>query len=172
MIRGLAIGAIAILLLLALFTLFQTPVRPMPVVSFSEFINELDKGRVRHVTMQDSKIVITFTDNAIATTSTPNYPTLVQRLLEKNVEIVAGPPDQPPWQITLLISWLPFIVWMGVIIWFTKSVTGPLTAPDGRRIAELMSESTSQSKQLNEKIERMMSDYEQRLTTLEKKQQP
>src|SRR5262247_3465515 len=97
MIRGVAIGAFVILLLLALFTLFQNPVRPIPVVSFSQFISELDKGRVRGVMMQDSNIVITFADNKTATTSTPNYPTLVQRLLDKDVEITAGPPDQAPW---------------------------------------------------------------------------
>jgi len=168
MLRGIAIGAIVILLLLALFTLFQNPERPTNFVSFSQFISDLDNGRIRRVMMHESNIVITFADNRTATTSTPNYPALVQRLLEKNVEIIARPPDQLPWQVSLLVSWLPFLFWVGVMIWVGRA----LTAPDGRRIAEIMSESTSQSKQLNEKIERMMSDYEQRLTTLEKKQQP
>jgi cell division protease FtsH len=168
MMRGFAIGVIVILFLLALFTLFQNPERPTTAVSFSQFISELDKGRVRRVMMQDAHIVITFADNMTATTSAPNYPALVQRLLEKNVEIMVRPPEQTPWQISLLVSWLPFLLWVGVMFWIGRA----LTAPDGRRIAEIMSESTSQSKQLNERIERMMSDYDQRLSALEKKQQP
>ena len=44
------------------------------------------------------------------------YPDLVKVLQEKSVQIEAKPPDDGPWYITFLLSWGPFILFLG--LWF------------------------------------------------------
>jgi len=62
--RNMALWVIVVLLLLALFTLFQnpTPRTSGQEISFSQFLNEVDQGRVRDVLIQGSEIHGTFTD--------------------------------------------------------------------------------------------------------------
>src|ERR1700754_1743946 len=91
--RNFALWVIIVLLLLALFTLFQNPAPRTngQDISFSQFINEVDGGRVREVTIQGPHINGAFTDGRRFQTYAPNDPTLAPRLLGKRVTIVALP---------------------------------------------------------------------------------
>src|SRR3984957_20150414 len=62
--RNFALWVIIVLLLLALFTLFQNPGQRTTSqdVSFSQLLNEVDQGRVRDVLIQGPEIHGTFTD--------------------------------------------------------------------------------------------------------------
>jgi cell division protease FtsH len=121
-------GALVIvLLLLALFTLFQNPGRraQSQEISFSQLLTEVDQGRVRDVLIQGPEIYGTFTDGGGFQTYAPGEPTLVQRLYAKGVSISArSPTDTMPWLVALIIAWLPFVVTLGVwIIIFRWSQT-------------------------------------------------
>ena len=118
-------GAIVVvLLLLALFTLFQKPGHraQSQEISFSQLLSEVDAGRVRDVVIQGPEIYGTFTDGRGFQTYAPSDPMLVQRLHGKGVSITARPPtDNVPWFVALLIAWLPFIlmigVWIVIFLW-------------------------------------------------------
>ena len=62
--RNFALWVIIVLLLLALFTLFQNPGQRATAqdISFSQLLNEVDQGRVRDVVIQGPEIHGTFTD--------------------------------------------------------------------------------------------------------------
>ena len=62
--RNFALWVIIVLLLLALFTLFQNPGQRTTSqdISFSQLLNEVDQGRVRDVLIQGPEIHGTFTD--------------------------------------------------------------------------------------------------------------
>src|SRR5437773_2843608 len=90
--RNFALWVIIVLLLLALFTVFQSPSqRPNAQdISFSDPLNYVDAGKVREVTIKGPEIEGVFTDNGgNFQTYAPNDPTLVQRLYGKNVQIKA-----------------------------------------------------------------------------------
>src|SRR6202521_5535127 len=91
--RNFALWVIIVLLLLALFTLFQNPGQHTTSqdVSFSQLLNEVDQGRVRDVVIQGPEIHGTYTDGRGFNTYAPNDPTLVQRLYGKGVTITARP---------------------------------------------------------------------------------
>jgi cell division protease FtsH len=125
--RNFALWVIIVLLLLALFTLFQNPGQRSVSqdISFSQLLSEVDQGRVRDVVIQGPDIHGTFTDGRSFQTYAPNDPTLVQRLYGKGVSISARPPqDNVPWFVSLLVSWLPFIALIGVWIFLSRQMQG------------------------------------------------
>ena len=76
--RNFALWVIIVLLLLALFTLFQNPGQHTTSqdISFSQLLNEVDQGRVRDVLIQGPEIHGTFTDGRTFQTYAPSDPTL------------------------------------------------------------------------------------------------
>src|SRR5262245_64277116 len=117
--RNFALWVISVLLLLALFTLFQNPGQRMQAqeVSFSQLLNEVDQGRVKEVVIQGPEIHGTFTDGRQFQTYAPNAPSLIQRLYNTGVSITARPQQNDvPWFVSLLISRLPFIALIRVRI--------------------------------------------------------
>ena len=125
--RNFALWVIIVLLLLALFTLFQNPGQRASSqdISFSQLLSEVDQGKVRDVLIQGPDIHGTFTDGRAFQTYAPSDPTLVQRLYGKGVAITARPQgDSVPWFVSLLASWLPFIALIGVWIFLSRQMQG------------------------------------------------
>ncbi|HJY17438.1 MAG TPA: ATP-dependent metallopeptidase FtsH/Yme1/Tma family protein, partial [Xanthobacteraceae bacterium] len=125
--RNFALWVIIVLLLLALFTLFQNPGQHTTAqdISFSQLLNEVDQGRVRDVLIQGPEIHGDFTDGRAFQTYAPSDPTLVKRLYDKGVSITARPlSDNVPWFVSLLISWLPFVALIGVWIFLSRQMQG------------------------------------------------
>jgi cell division protease FtsH len=125
--RNFALWVIIVLLLLALFTLFQNPsTRTASTdISFSEFLDQVDKNNVRDVTIQGPEIHGNFKDRGAFTTYAPKDDTLVDRLYKKGVTISAKPlSENVPWFVSLLMSWLPFIALIGVWIFLSRQMQG------------------------------------------------
>src|SRR6476659_4789138 len=91
--RNFALWVIIVLLLLALFALFQNPGQRTATqdISFSQLLNEVDQGRVRDVVIQGPEIHGTFSDGRSFNTYAPSDPGLVQKLYSKGVSITARP---------------------------------------------------------------------------------
>jgi cell division protease FtsH len=125
--RNFALWVIIVLLLLALFTVFQNPGQRSQStdISFSQLLNDVDQGRVRDVTIQGPEIHGQYTDGRGFNTYAPNDPTLVQRLYGKGVTITARPlQDNLPWFVALLLNWLPFIALILVWVFLSRQMQG------------------------------------------------
>jgi cell division protease FtsH len=125
--RNFALWVIIVLLLLALFTLFQNPGQRTASqdISFSQLLTEVDQNHVRDVVIQGPEIHGTFTNGSSFQTYAPSDPTLVKRLYDGKVSITAKPPgDNVPWFVSLLVSWLPFIALIGVWIFLSRQMQG------------------------------------------------
>jgi cell division protease FtsH len=125
--RNFALWVIIVLLLLALFTLFQNPGQRATAqdISFSQLLSEVDQGHVRDVLIQGPEIHGTFANGTAFQTYAPNDPGLVQKLYNKGVTITARPlTDNVPWFVSLLVSWLPFIALIGVWIFLSRQMQG------------------------------------------------
>src|SRR5216684_3762762 len=134
--RNFALWVIIVLLLLALFTLFQNPGQRASSqdISFSQLLTEVDQNHVRDVVIQGPEIHGTFTNGSSFQTYAPNDPTLVSRLYNGKVSITAKPPgDNVPW---LLVSWLPFIALIGVWIFLSRQMQGGI----GKSRAKMLTE--------------------------------
>jgi cell division protease FtsH len=125
--RNFALWVIIVLLLLALFTLFQNPGQRAASqdISFSQLLTEVDQNRVRDVVIQGPDINGTFTNGSTFHTYAPNDPSLIKRLYDGKVSITAKPPgDNVPWFVSLLVSWLPFIALIGVWVFLSRQMQG------------------------------------------------
>jgi cell division protease FtsH len=105
------------LFMILLFNLFSVPHHePEEEVIFSEFMTKLDKGEVERVIIKASHISAILKDKTRIRTYSVEYPELVQVLRERGVQIEAKPPDESPWYITFLVTWGPFVLFLG--LWF------------------------------------------------------
>ncbi len=125
--RNFALWVIIVLLVLALFSLFQNPSQRSVTndITFSQLLTEVDQGRVRDVVISGHDVTGTFTDGKPFQTYAPNDPSLIQRLYGKGVSITAKPQgDNVPWFVSLLVSWLPFLALIGVWIFLSRQMQG------------------------------------------------
>ena len=124
--RNLALWAIIAVLLIALFNLFQSPQQRGQVreVPYSEFLQEVESGRVNSVTITGDRITGTYTDSATGfQTYSPGDSNLVQRLENRNVTINARPDTEGQNSIFgYLISWLPMLLILAVWIFFMRQM--------------------------------------------------
>src|SRR6476469_6710364 len=105
------------LFMILLFNLFSVPHHePEEDVIFSEFMTKLDKGEVERVIIKASHISAILKDKTRIRTYSVEYPELVQVLRDRGVQIEAKPPDESPWYITFLVTWGPFVLFLG--LWF------------------------------------------------------
>jgi cell division protease FtsH len=126
--RNFALWVIIVLLLLALFTLFQNPGQHSTSsdISYSQMLNEVDQHRVRDVVIQGHEIRGTYNDGRGSfQTYMPDDNELIDRLNKNQVQITARPlTDNVPWFVSLLVSWLPFIALIGVWIFLSRQMQG------------------------------------------------
>jgi cell division protease FtsH len=103
--------------MILLFNLFTVPNQhPEDPVIFSEFMAHLERGDVEKVIIKQNNISAILRDGNRIQTYAVEYPDLVKVLREKSVQIEAKPQDDGPWYITFLLSWGPFILFLG--LWF------------------------------------------------------
>jgi cell division protease FtsH len=143
--RNLALWAIIALLLIALFNLFQGAAPPAPnnEITFSELLNQVERGQVREVQIRGEKITGRTTDGRSFQTYAPNDPSLVERLYNKGVQISAAPADEglPP-LLGILLSWFPFLLLIAVWVFFMRQMQsgGGKAMGFGKSKAKLLTE--------------------------------
>jgi len=93
-------------------------------VSYSEFLQEVKSGAVAEVTIRDELIKGTRTDGTYFETFNPNDPGLVGDLLGQGVTIRAVPPERPGLLSQIIVAWLPFLILIGVWVWFMRRSMG------------------------------------------------
>jgi cell division protease FtsH len=124
--RNLALWAIIGVLLIALFNLFQSPQQRGSTrdVAYSEFLQELDNGRIKSVTISGDRITGNYVDSTTGfQTYSPGDATLVARLEGRGVTINARPESDGSNSIFgYLLSWLPMILILGVWIFFMRQM--------------------------------------------------
>jgi cell division protease FtsH len=115
-----------------------------PEVIFSDFLNDVDKGRVTEVTIQGSQISGDLTTGEHFKTYSPSDPDLVKVLREKGVKIAAKPADGDPWWMVLIVQWFPMLLLVGVWIFFMRQmqIGGGKAMSFGKSRAKLLTENT------------------------------
>lgn len=143
--RNLALWVIIALLVFALFNLFQgSPQRsPQNELAFTQFLNHVEAGEVRSVVIQGQKISGDLRTGENFSTYAPDDPTLVTRLREQGVSISARPSDEnSPTLWGILISWFPFLLLIGVWVFFMRQMQsgGGKAMGFGKSKAKLLTE--------------------------------
>jgi len=126
--KNLAMWGIIVLLSVGLFNMFQNPNQmseSKSEVAFSEFLSEVDQGRVIKVEIQGNNITGLLSDGSSFKTYSPSYPNLVEQLSNKGVSIVASPlDDKMPSLLGILLSWFPMLLLIAVWVFFMRQMQG------------------------------------------------
>ena len=127
-VKNLVMWIIIVLLSVGLFNMFQDPSKinsEKNSLAFSNFLNEVDAGRVVEVQIQGNNISGVLADGKNFKTYSPNYPELVDKLSSKGVSIIASPQeDKMPSLLGILLSWFPMLLLIGVWIFFMRQMQG------------------------------------------------
>jgi len=126
--KNLAMWAIIVFLSVGLYNMFENPDRSnlkINNIAFSEFMSEVDSGRIVKVEIQGNNIKGLMSDGSNFSTYSPNYPNLVEKLSEKEISIVATPIEaKMPSLLGILLSWFPMLLLIGVWVFFMRQMQG------------------------------------------------
>jgi len=144
--RNLVMWAIIVFLTIGLYNMFKHPqnVQQKNNISFSEFLEEVDNGRVVQVDIQGNNISGILSNGKNFDTYAPNDPNLVKKLTDRGVGITATPiDDKMPSLLGVLLSWFPMLLLVGVWIFFMRQMQGGKGGAMGfgRSKAKLMKDS-------------------------------
>ena len=125
MAKNIVLWVIIAVVLMTVFNSFTAPKTSAPPISYSKFLEQVDRKNVASVTIyKDGRIDGVMTSGSRFATESPSDPGLVGDLLKAGVEIRAKPPEQPSilWQI--LINWFPLFILIGLWIFFMRQMQG------------------------------------------------
>ena len=123
--KNLALWVVIGLLLIALFNLFQgsTSRGPQSDMGYSDFLQQVEQGKVANVTIQGPNINGHLTDGRAFATYAPSDPALVGKLIDRGVTVSAAPADDNMHPLlNILISWFPMLLLIGVWIFFMRQM--------------------------------------------------
>ena len=137
--------AIIVLAMVMLFNMFQQPQGITQRVPYSDFLSQVDNGQLMSVTIQGNTLIGRTSDGKTVQSYAPQDIGLVNRLIEKKVEIKAEPPEEQPWYMTLLVSWFPMLLLVGVWIFFMRQMQsgGGKAMSFGRSRARLLNQDST-----------------------------
>ena len=109
-------------MMILLFQVFKKETKQTGQLSYSEFLNMVEQGEVSQVTIQGDKIFGNSNQGRIFRTFAPKDLELIKILRNKEIEITAKPDDTSPWYMTILLSWFPMLLLIGVWIFFMRQM--------------------------------------------------
>ena len=117
--RNIIVWLVIALLMMAVFNQFGDRRAAQSQVEYSQFIDEVKAGRVAKVTIEGQVIRGMRTDQTPFTTYAPSDPWMVSDLLKSGVKVEAKPQEEPSFLVSLLVSWFPMLLLIGVWVYFT-----------------------------------------------------
>ncbi len=130
-------------MMILVFNLFNKTQTTQEKTNYTEFIAALDAGKVSTVTLRGNEIIGKYTTGKEFKTYKPEDPSLTQKLLDKKIPVTAEPAeDKVPW-FSMLLSWFPLILLVGVWIFFMRQMQsgGGKAMAFGKSRAKLLTES-------------------------------
>jgi cell division protease FtsH len=144
MFKNLFLWLIIAIILIAVFSNFG-PRRPTAdQLTYSAFLQSVDKGKISSAVISDRTITATTKDGREVTTYIPMEDQfLLGELIKKGVNVKGKAPEQQGLLMRIFISWFPMILLIGIWIFFMRQMQGggrggPMSF--GRSRARLLSE--------------------------------
>jgi len=140
--KNLALWLVISLVMILLFNMMTQRDQTMQPISYTAFLEAVDNGQVREVTVQGPNLEGRFEDGKPFKTYIPDDPTLIKELRDKGVTIQAQPEEDRSFWFTLLVSWGPILLLIAVWIFFMRQMQsgGGKAMSFGKSRAKLLSD--------------------------------
>ena len=149
-VKNLILLATISLVLVALFNMFNQPPQKQNELAYSQFLAKVKEDEVSAVKIKGDKITGKLVNGERFMTHAPDDPDLVKKLNSRDIRIEAEPQEESPWYMTLLVSWFPILLLIGVWIFFMRQMQmgggggGGKAMSFGKSRAKLVSEESTQ----------------------------
>jgi cell division protease FtsH len=124
LIKNMAIWLVIALVLMTVFNQFSVRQPAQVPMEYSQFIAELNQGRIAKVVIDGRTLRGTKSDGRQFTTYAPSDPWMITDLLKSGVIIEAKPDEEPSMLMSIFISWFPMLLLIGVWIFFMRQMQG------------------------------------------------
>ena len=118
--KNLVMWVVIVFLTIGLYNMFKNPqgtINTKNNIIFSEFLSEVDEGRVVKVEIKGNNIRGVLSDGTVFNTYSPDDPNLIEKLSNKGVSISALPIEEKmPSILGVLLSWFPMLLLIAVWI--------------------------------------------------------
>jgi len=140
--KNIALWLVISLVFVLLFHLFNEPKATQESIVYSDFLTHVERGQIGEVQVQGENITGKLTTGKTFKTYAPKDDDLIPLLRSKGVRIAAKPVEDSPWYMTILISWFPMILLIGVWIFFMRQMQsgGGKAMAFGKSRAKLMTD--------------------------------
>jgi cell division protease FtsH len=140
--KNLALWLVITLMMIMLYNLFNQQHLAETNISYTEFLNMIEDERVQSVVIQGQELVVNGIDRNRFKVYAPQDNELIGTLRRKGIAITAKPPAESPWYMSILVSWFPMIILIGVWIFFMRQMQsgGGKAMSFGKSRARLLSD--------------------------------
>ncbi|MGD9824307.1 ATP-dependent zinc metalloprotease FtsH [Desulfobacter sp.] len=122
--KNISLWLVIVLMMVMLYNIFNQQQGGQSDIGYSEFLSLVEGGRVHSVVIQGRDLIITDTSGAKFSSYAPDDAQLIDTLRKSKVAIKAKPPAESSWFMSIIVSWLPMIVLIGVWIFFMRQMQG------------------------------------------------
>ncbi|MBK1700355.1 ATP-dependent metalloprotease [Thiococcus pfennigii] len=129
MAKNLILWVVIAIVLMSVFNSFTTTQTDAHKLAYSDFLAQVQQGRVTEVTIQGRKIDAIDDSGRHFTTFSPGDDGLIGDLIDNDVLIRATEPDKPSMLSSILINWFPLLLLVAIWIFFLRQMQG---GPGGR----------------------------------------
>ncbi len=125
-VKNLVLWIVIAVVLLSVFHSFGDRSSSAQTLIYSDFLTQVEQGQIREVTIEGQNITGKTISGTPFTSYSPetNNSALIGDLQQANVSIVGKPPEPPSLLGHMFISWFPFIVLIGLWIFFMRQMQG------------------------------------------------
>ncbi|WP_321495416.1 ATP-dependent zinc metalloprotease FtsH [uncultured Desulfobacter sp.] len=122
--KNISLWLVIVLMMVMLYNIFNQQQGGQSDIGYSEFLSLVEDGRIQSVVIQGRDLIITDTSGAKLNSYAPEDVHLIDILRKSGVAIKAKPPAESSWFMSIIVSWLPMIVLIGVWIFFMRQMQG------------------------------------------------
>lgn len=126
LVKNIILWAVIAVVLMSVFNNFsQQSGSSSSAMSYSQFIQAVKSGRVRSVLINGNTVKgVTDGGSNFTTYTPPNDPGMIGDLLNNGVDVSAAAPKKESLLLSILISWFPMLLLIGVWIFFLRQMQG------------------------------------------------
>ncbi len=124
--KNISLWLVIVLMMVMLYNIFNQKQQTGPVIEigYSQFLAMAEDGRIQSVVIQGQDLFLTDGNGAKYKCFAPEDGELISFLRTNGVVIKAKPPSENSWFMSIIVSWLPMIVLIGVWIFFMRQMQG------------------------------------------------
>jgi len=144
--KNLALWLVISLVMILLFNMMTHKEREQKPITYTAFLAAVEDGKVQEVTIQGADIEGKYKDGDLFKTFVPDDPSLIPDLRAKGVTIQARPEEDRSFWFTLMVSWGPILLLIGVWIFFMRQMQsgGGKAMSFGKSRARLLTDTQAQ----------------------------